>query len=133
MGMYGKAQPQRAFPKSLLADNPYAERNALLRELGHESYPEYLKSKTWKYVRAKALERDKFRCVACGKRATQVHHKAYTKSVLKGRSIRQLASLCRECHKWIEFELDNTKRPLRIVWYALQDRKRMFRKRPLTA
>ncbi len=36
---------------------------------------EYLKSDAWKRKRYVVLKRDNWRCVHCGARATQVHHK----------------------------------------------------------
>jgi hypothetical protein len=35
----------------------------------------YLKSDDWKRRRALVLQRDRYRSVYCGRRATQVHHK----------------------------------------------------------
>ncbi|KAF5043430.1 hypothetical protein DSECCO2_502320 [anaerobic digester metagenome] len=39
----------------------------------------YLKSDDWKRKRYVVLKRDNWRCVYCGARATQVHHKRYAK------------------------------------------------------
>ena len=40
---------------------------------------EYLKSEEWQRKRYVVLKRDNWRCVYCGGRATQVHHKRYAK------------------------------------------------------
>jgi hypothetical protein len=40
---------------------------------------DYLKSEAWKRKRYVVLKRDNWRCVYCGGRATQVHHKKYAK------------------------------------------------------
>lgn len=39
----------------------------------------YLKSDEWQRKRYVVLKRDNWKCVYCGNRATQVHHKRYTK------------------------------------------------------
>ena len=39
----------------------------------------YLNSDNWKRKRAVVLKRDRYRCVHCGARATQVHHKKYAR------------------------------------------------------
>ncbi|WP_040252088.1 HNH endonuclease [Psychroserpens mesophilus] len=39
----------------------------------------YLKSDAWKRKRYVVLKRDNWKCVYCGKPATQVHHKRYAR------------------------------------------------------
>ena len=65
----------------------------------HQTYAEYLKSDVWIKKRIKALKRDKFKCVHCGKRATQVHHKVYT--IWGKEKLKHLESVCGDCHKTI--------------------------------
>ena len=49
---------------------------------------DYLKSDAWKRKRYVVLRRDNWRCVYCGGRATQVHHKRYAKrNMAKNQSI----------------------------------------------
>ncbi len=59
---------------------------------------EYLKSDDWKRKRYIVLKRDNWRCVYCGARATQVHHKRYAKNIGK-EPIDWLVSVCDNCHK----------------------------------
>ncbi len=58
---------------------------------------EYLKSDDWKRKRYIVLKRDNWRCVYCGARATQVHHKRYAKNIGK-EPIDWLVSVCDNCH-----------------------------------
>ena len=58
----------------------------------------YLKSDAWKRKRYLVLKRDKWRCVYCGSRATQVHHKRYAKRNIGKEPIKWLVSICKSCH-----------------------------------
>lgn len=66
-------------------------------------YKEQLKNQLWLDKRNRILQRDKFRCVCCGKESNlQVHHKRY----IAGRfaweySDEDLITLCQECHRKI--------------------------------
>jgi len=59
---------------------------------------EYLKSDDWKRKRFVVLKRDNWRCVYCGARATQVHHKRYAKKNIGKEPIEWLVSVCNDCH-----------------------------------
>jgi hypothetical protein len=59
---------------------------------------DYLKSDEWKRKRYVVLKRDNWRCVFCGGRATQVHHKKYTKYNIGKEPIEWLVSVCKSCH-----------------------------------
>jgi 5-methylcytosine-specific restriction endonuclease McrA len=59
---------------------------------------DYLKSEAWKRKRYVVLKRDNWRCVYCGGRATQVHHKRYTKYNIGKEPIEWLVSICKSCH-----------------------------------
>jgi cbb3-type cytochrome oxidase subunit 3 len=59
---------------------------------------EYLKSDAWKRKRYVVLKRDNWRCVFCGSRATQVHHKRYAKYNIGKEPIEWLVSVCKSCH-----------------------------------
>lgn len=59
---------------------------------------EYLKSDDWKRKRYVVLKRDNWRCVYCGARATQVHHKQYAKKNIGKEPIEWLVSVCNDCH-----------------------------------
>jgi 5-methylcytosine-specific restriction endonuclease McrA len=59
---------------------------------------DYLKSEAWKRKRYVILRRDKWCCVYCGGRATQVHHKKYAKFNIGKEPIEWLVSVCKSCH-----------------------------------
>jgi 5-methylcytosine-specific restriction endonuclease McrA len=59
----------------------------------------YLSSDDWKRKRALVLKRDKRRCVYCGARATQVHHKQYARRNIGREPIDWLVSVCKSCHE----------------------------------
>lgn len=58
----------------------------------------YLKSDDWRRKRYVVLRRDNWRCVYCGSRATQVHHKKYAKYNIGREPIDWLVSVCKSCH-----------------------------------
>lgn len=58
----------------------------------------YLKSDEWQRKRYVVLERDNWRCVYCGSRATQVHHERYAKYNIGKEPIEWLVSICKSCH-----------------------------------
>ena len=60
---------------------------------------DYLKSDAWKRKRYVVLKRDNWRCVYCGGRATQVHHKKYAKFNIGKEPIEWLVSVCKSCHE----------------------------------
>ena len=62
-------------------------------------YREYLKTDAWKRKRYVVLKRDNWKCVKCGNKATQVHHKRYLKYKIGKEPIKWLVSLCADCHK----------------------------------
>lgn len=58
----------------------------------------YLKSDNWKRKRYLVLKRDNWKCVYCGNRATQVHHKRYAKRNIGREPIEWLVAICKPCH-----------------------------------
>lgn len=80
----------------------YRDRNALIREIGFKSYPDYLASELWRQIRRDFLS-DNPNCYACEGPATQVHHRKYSRPVLLGRRPRHLRAVCAECHRSAEF------------------------------
>jgi 5-methylcytosine-specific restriction endonuclease McrA len=58
----------------------------------------YLKSDAWQRKRYLVLKRDNWRCVYCGGRATQVHHRKYAKRNIGREPIEWLVSICKNCH-----------------------------------
>ena len=59
---------------------------------------EYLQSDDWKRKRALVLKRDRYKCVFCGSRATQVHHKKYAPQNIGREPIEWLVATCAGCH-----------------------------------
>ncbi len=59
----------------------------------------YLSSDDWKRKRSLVLKRDRYRCVFCGGRATQVHHKQYARRNIGREAIEWLVSVCTSCHE----------------------------------
>jgi 5-methylcytosine-specific restriction endonuclease McrA len=59
----------------------------------------YLKSDEWKRKRYVVLKRDGWKCVYCGARATQVHHKQYAKKNIGKEPTKWLVSICKSCHE----------------------------------
>jgi len=59
---------------------------------------EYLKSDAWRRKRYVVLKRDNWRCVYCGARATQVHHKKYARKNIGKEPVKWLVSVCKICH-----------------------------------
>lgn len=59
----------------------------------------YLKSDAWQRKRYVVFKRDNWRCVYCGGRATQVHHKRYAKYNIGKEPIEWLDSVCKNCHE----------------------------------
>ena len=62
-------------------------------------YRTYLKSDAWKRKRYVVLKRDNWKCVKCGQKATEVHHKRYLKYKIGKEPIKWLVSLCAPCHR----------------------------------
>lgn len=58
----------------------------------------YLKSDEWQRKRYVVLKRDGWRCLYCGAKATEVHHKRYAKNNIGREPIEWLVSICRACH-----------------------------------
>ena len=62
------------------------------------SYDVYLKSKLWRRIRKRILERDENLCRECGVKAEHVHHLSYGPLVMLGMDDSKLISLCIPCH-----------------------------------
>ena len=58
----------------------------------------YLKREDWQRKRHIVFKRDNWRCVFCGEKATQVHHKRYSKYNIGKEPIEWLVSVCKSCH-----------------------------------
>ena len=59
----------------------------------------YLKSDEWQRKRYVVFKRDNWRCVYCGERATEVHHKRYAKRNIGKEPIEWIVSICKTCHE----------------------------------
>lgn len=66
---------------------------------GQKAYQEYLQTDKWKTIRAQRLAMDNGECVLCGSPAKHVHHRRYTKE-WGTETVRDLVSLCNDCHNW---------------------------------
>lgn len=63
-----------------------------------DDYLAYLKSDVWKAIRKRVLTAADRKCAGCGGKATQVHHRDYRPSVLRGDNDLPLVALCKTCH-----------------------------------
>lgn len=92
--------------------NTYAGRNETLRELGFATYKIYLESEQWKEIKRKAYAKHGYKCKLCPKKATELHHFSYSKSVLLGNDLDKIIPVCGGCHLKIEFKRNGEKRKL---------------------
>ena len=110
-----KRNRRRIVDWSKVPASTYAGRDAMLFWLGYPSYADYLRSDLWRTIRKRILVRDGNRCCVCHGKASEVHHAAYTRAAMLGQEDEQLLSLCRDCHKGIEFTPGGSKRRLAEV------------------
>jgi hypothetical protein len=82
----------------------YADRNAILRDMGYADYAAYRASPLWKAIRRRVRIRDGNRCRICDAGTLIVHHDDYGRETLDGLSISRLYCVCHDCHQSIEFE-----------------------------
>lgn len=99
-----KAKAKAARREAAKPAGSYAERDALLRQLGFRSYREYLDSPLWTGIRERHLRI--YQHCHCGRWARQVHHQKYSLANLSGKSPAGLRSVCAGCHVQAEFEGD---------------------------
>ncbi len=67
-------------------------------------YSNYKKTKLWKQIKTRILERDQSKCQRCKGRAEVVHHISYLPMVMLGLEDSQLISLCSGCHNIVHFD-----------------------------
>ena len=91
MGFWSKYFIQGIFGRSLVGYIWSADRT--------KQYREYLKTEAWQRKRYVVLKRDNWVCQNCGSKATQVHHKKYSKYNIGKEPIKWLVSLCKSCHE----------------------------------
>lgn len=76
----------------LLRLNEWRERN------WWNIYNSYLGSPSWRWIRARVMERDEYLCQGCGiNQASEVHHISYKN--VGAELLFELVSVCSECHK----------------------------------
>jgi hypothetical protein len=71
----------------------------------YNSYKHYLDSPAWRAIRKERFEWDQYKCVHCGNKASQVHHKKYP-GRLGTEMIYDLESVCKQCHAVIHDKYD---------------------------
>jgi hypothetical protein len=76
----------------------FGVRAKILRQIGFDSYAEYLASPLWKRIANAARARANFRCARCRQRGWQVHHRRYDLATMTGKVPGDLIVLCDECH-----------------------------------
>lgn len=81
-----------------------SSRREFLKRLGFENYEAYLKSPLWQKIRQRVLAIHNGLCVACGRRAEQVHHIRYDMATLSGDDLSGLCPLCEADHMFIEWK-----------------------------
>ena len=72
--------------------------------LSQDNYEAYLATPQWKSIRRRVVKRDGGLCRLCGSRAQCVHHISYEQNVMIGQKDSDLISLCRACHKGLEYD-----------------------------
>lgn len=98
----------------------YKDRLETLVSIGYLDYISYLVSDLWLSIRKSVLERDRYKCWCCRKRAITVHHTSYSREVLLGNDNKKLIALCMSCHTRAEvsktgrkFKLETANRRLK--------------------
>ena len=65
----------------------------------------YLFSDLWlEQIRPRVLAAANDKCVACGAKATEVHHRDYRPRVMAGEDLSPLVALCENCHDYIHYD-----------------------------
>ena len=71
-------------------------RELKLRELGYDSYNDYLRSPAWRDVKRRYREAYPMICM-CGSTKVEIHHKTYDR--VGKEDLDDLVALCRDCHE----------------------------------
>ncbi len=85
-------------------------------DISNLDYQKYLNTALWKKIKKWIFERDENTCAICLHKKLEhqgsmdVHHRSYVSEVLDGRNEDLLVTLCRRCHRMIEFYSNNEKR-----------------------
>lgn len=67
-----------------------------LRQLGYNSYAEYLRSSHWHRTKQRYRESDRPQACICGETEVDLHHTTYEN--LGNENLEDLTALCRRCH-----------------------------------
>lgn len=78
-----------------IGTNPRAK--LAVAQLRAMPYAAYLRTKHWRDLRARVLQRWQGQCEECGERAREVHHKTYER--LGREHMQDLTPLCDDCHR----------------------------------
>lgn len=80
----------------------YAKRDLFIKQMGFETYRDYLRSRLWQSIRERVMRGNPM-CSACrSEEATTAHHREYSRDALMGRDISKIVPICRTCHELIE-------------------------------
>lgn len=75
----------------------------------YPDYRAYLGGPEWAELRERVFKKKWKFCYACGKPASQVHHRNYKRNTMRGRRLRDLLPLCRGCHHWAHYQAKSLK------------------------
>jgi hypothetical protein len=90
-------------PKRLHSGRTYESRDFALRELGFNSYKEYLRSDLWRSILRRVYALKGSLCYLCGFQAHAIHHNRYHVNDLSGKHMKFVFPICNGCHERIEF------------------------------
>lgn len=81
----------------------FQKRDKTLKNLGYDSYADYLRSGLWHGIRERLMGGGKAKmCQVCDQNfATEVHHLSYKAAVLLGKNLSLLCLVCEHCHESI--------------------------------
>lgn len=96
-----------------------------VRDLGFQSYDEYLRSDLWNRIQQAVFDKKGTSCCLCTEKAVAVHHHSYAPSVMSGDNLEPLFPICDRCHKSLEFE-HGKKRSLHAVQSVFRDKLRRW-------
>lgn len=83
---------------------------------------DYRKTKLWKEIRQRILERDQHLCRRCGGSAPDtVHHITYADAVILGQDDEKLVAICGGCHNIVHYAPDRSHRVYEDSRSALTD------------
>lgn len=101
-----KHQYYRYFNNTWYRSSPYKIRDDILKNIGFQSYKEYLKSDIWKIIKDQAIIKFGIKCKICHNNTKIYHHTMYNEEVLSGNDISSLIPICNSHHYKIEFNND---------------------------